>query len=370
MPTVVCVNGPNLDLLGRRQPEVYGSMTLSDLAGRVRNWGDDLGVEIRWIQSNHEGAIVEAIHSARGSAGIVINPGALTHTSQALHDALLAVETPAVEVHLSNVRGRERWRRRSTVAPACVLSVFGRGAEGYRAALRHLVHRQVHPPLIERYGPHPDQVVHLRGSGGDVGVVLVHGGFWSDAWGLDTLEGWAVDLAAEGVAVASIEYRRVGSGGGVVATTADIARAIHRARAWLEVPEVAVIGHSAGAHLAVWNALTAPSPQRLTVGVAGIYDLAAAEDQDLGPGAVTAFDPDHRTDPSGAGRPGGDVVLVHGEDDPVVPVSQTIAYVETLADGGADVDVALLADTRHFDLLDPGRDGWKTIRAALRPVTG
>lgn len=370
MPTVVCVNGPNLDLLGRRQPEVYGSMTLSDLAARVRGWGDDLGLEIRWIQSNHEGAIVEAIHSARGSAGIVINPGALTHTSQALHDALLAVETPAVEVHLSNVRGRERWRRRSTVAPASVLSVFGRGAEGYRAALRHLVHRQAHPPLIGRYGPHPDQVVHMRGSGGDVGVVLVHGGFWSDAWGLDTVEGWAVDLAAEGVAVASIEYRRVGSGGGVVATTADVARAINRARDWLEVPEVAVVGHSAGAHLAVWHALSAPTPQRLTVGVAGIYDLAVADDHDLGPGAVAAFDPEHRTDPMRAGRPGGHLVLVHGEDDSVVPSSQTIAYGEILGGEGAGVDVTLLADTRHFDLLDPRRDGWKAIRASLGAVIG
>jgi 3-dehydroquinate dehydratase II len=363
MPVAVCINGPNLDLLGRRQPEVYGSMTLEDLAAQVRRWGDDLDLEIRWVQSNHEGALVEAIHSAAGSAGIVINPGALTHTSQALHDALLSVETPAVEVHLSNIRTRERWRRRSTVAPACVLSVFGRGAEGYRAALRHLVARRASPPVVGRYGPHPDQVVHLRGSGSEMGVILVHGGFWSDAWGLDTVEGWAVDLAERGVANASVEYRRTGSGGGPVATTADVARAIESARRWLGVSEVAVIGHSAGAHLAVWYALTTSHPARLTVGVAGIYDLAAALAEDLGPGAVAAFDPQGSTDPTGAGHPRGRIALVHGEDDPVVPVFQTEAYARALSE--VNPSVALLSDTRHFDLLDPRREGWKAVLDAL-----
>lgn len=366
MPTVVCVNGPNLDLLGQRQPEVYGSMTLADLAAQVRQWGDQLGLEIRWIQSNHEGAVVEAVHSARESAGIVINPGALTHTSQALHDALLSVDVPAVEVHLSNVRARERWRRRSTVAPACALSVFGRGAEGYRAALRHLVHLKASPPVTRRYGPHPDQVAHLRGTGGEVGVVLLHGGFWSDAWGLDTVEGWAVDLAGRGIATANLEYRRVGSGGGAVATTADIARAIDHARDWLEVPQVAVVGHSAGAHLAVWHSLTTPSPPLLTVGVAGIYDLAAALREDLGSGAVAAFDPGLSTDPTTAGRPRGRVALIHGQDDPVVPASQTEGYARLLA--GDDSAVAFLPDTRHFDLLDPDREGWNAIREALATV--
>jgi 3-dehydroquinate dehydratase II len=363
MPVVACINGPNLDLLGRRQPEVYGTMTLEDLAARVRRWGDDLELEIRWVQSNHEGELVEAVHSAAGSAGIVINPGALTHTSQALHDALLSVETPAVEVHLSNVRARERWRRRSTVAPACVLSVFGRGAEGYRAALRHLVARRASPPVVGRYGPHPDQVVHLRGSGGDVGVVLVHGGIWSDAWGLDTVDGWAVDLAERGVANASVEYRRTGSGGGPVATPGDVARAIESARSWLDVPEVAVIGHSAGAHLAVWHALTSSSPALLTVGVAGIYDLEAALADDLGPGAVVAFDPECSTDLIGAGHPRGRLALVHGEDDPVVPVTQTMAYARALS--GDDPSVSLLSDTRHFDLLDPRREGWRAVLDVL-----
>lgn len=361
MPTVVCINGPNLDLLGRRQPEVYGSMTLNDLAAQVRRWGDDLGLEIRWVQSNHEGEVVEAIHSAHAGAGIVINPGALTHTSHAVHDALLSVETPAVEVHLSNVRARERWRRHSTVAPACVLSVFGRGAEGYRAALRHLVNRQTSPPAVSRYGPHPDQVVHVRGTGGEVGVVLVHGGFWSDAWGLDTVEGWAVGLAERGVATASIEYRRVSSGGGPVATIGDVARAIDLARRRLEVPDVAVIGHSAGAHLAVWHALTAAAPARLTVGLAGIYDLATAREEGLGSGAVAAFDPACSTDPTGRGDPAGRLVLVHGEDDPVVPSSQTEGYAGTLS----QATVELLPDVGHFDLLDPRREGWATVLAIL-----
>jgi len=136
---VLLINGPNLNLLGARKPEIYGTMTLAELEDRCRAWAGDLGIELLCFQSNHEGAIIDRLHAAMGNTGgVVINPGAYTHSSYALHDAIEAIELPAIEVHLSDIMSREAWRRVSVVAPACHASISGKGAEGYREALELL----------------------------------------------------------------------------------------------------------------------------------------------------------------------------------------------------------------------------------------
>ena len=139
---ILVINGPNLNLLGVRRPEVYGTTTLAELEELCRAWGEGLGLEVETFQSNHEGEIIDHLHGALGSAaGVVLNPGALAHYSYALHDAIEAVSLPVVEVHLSDISRREEWRARSVVSPACVASIRGHGVEGYRQALAFLADR-------------------------------------------------------------------------------------------------------------------------------------------------------------------------------------------------------------------------------------
>lgn len=137
---VLVINGPNLNLLGMREPEVYGTKTLRDIEKMLLKEAEQSGCSIRFFQSNHEGALVDAVQGALKTAdGILINPAAYTHTSVALLDALTAVRLPAVEVHLSDPDAREPFRRISYVRPACIACVKGKGAEGYVEALKILI---------------------------------------------------------------------------------------------------------------------------------------------------------------------------------------------------------------------------------------
>jgi 3-dehydroquinate dehydratase-2 len=140
MPHTVCLlNGPNLNLLGQRQPEVYGRATLDDVVAACQTLGGDLGLAVDAFQSNHEGAIIDRIHAARGVAGaIVINPGGLTHTSVALLDALNAFEGPVVEVHISQIHRREAFRHHSYVSHRADAVIAGCGTDGYLFALRRV----------------------------------------------------------------------------------------------------------------------------------------------------------------------------------------------------------------------------------------
>lgn len=141
--TFLVLHGPNLNLLGTREPEVYGHETLEDINRELTDLGRELGVNLVFFQSNHEGALIDRIHAARteGIAGMIINPGGLTHTSVALRDAIAAVAIPTVEVHLSNVHAREEFRRHSYVVPVVLGQIAGLGAFGYQLAVRGLLAR-------------------------------------------------------------------------------------------------------------------------------------------------------------------------------------------------------------------------------------
>lgn len=136
---VEVLHGVNLDQLGRRDPAHYGTLTFEQLQYRIEEFGRELGLSLRFFQTNHEGEFVEHLHEIRDTAdGIVLNPGAWTHYSYAIRDALELTELPAVEVHLSDVQAREAFRRHSVITDICVATVSGRGVDGYRDALNRL----------------------------------------------------------------------------------------------------------------------------------------------------------------------------------------------------------------------------------------
>jgi 3-dehydroquinate dehydratase II len=141
MPTVLVINGPNLNMLGKREPRVYGSETLLDMEKRLRQAADSLGgCELMFFQSNHEGKIIDRIHEAFGICeGIIINPGAFTHYSYAIRDAIASVNIPTIEVHLSNVHARESFRHVSVIAPVALGQIVGLGMKGYELALMALL---------------------------------------------------------------------------------------------------------------------------------------------------------------------------------------------------------------------------------------
>lgn len=134
---ILILNGPNLNLLGLREPEIYGSTSLSELDSLCEGWGRDIGLETACRQSNHEGQLIDWLHGAEaeGCTGVILNAGGLTHTSVALRDAVAGIEVPVIEVHLSNVHAREDFRRHSYLSAVCRGQISGFGVRSYRAAL-------------------------------------------------------------------------------------------------------------------------------------------------------------------------------------------------------------------------------------------
>lgn len=135
---ILVLNGPNLNLLGKREPNVYGSQTLADLEQRCKEWGEEVLTTVDCRQSNHEGVLLDWLHTAEqeGFEGIVFNPGGFTHTSVALRDAISAIQLPVIEVHLSNIFAREDFRHHSFISAVCEGVISGLGFEGYHAAIR------------------------------------------------------------------------------------------------------------------------------------------------------------------------------------------------------------------------------------------
>ena len=140
MKRIVIINGPNLDRLGIREPDIYGDQTLTDLENLLSEEAESLGVQVQFYQSNHEGFIIDEIGEYSDSEvfGLILNPGALTHTSLALRDAIAGSDLPAIEVHISNIYRREDIRLHSLTAPACIGVISGLGFDSYVAALRHM----------------------------------------------------------------------------------------------------------------------------------------------------------------------------------------------------------------------------------------
>ncbi len=137
MPKVKVINGPNLNLLGIREPDIYGEISIEHIEESLKKQAQDYGIQIDFVQSNHEGAIIDSIHEALdlNYDGLIINPGAYTHYSYAIRDAISAVRIPCIEVHISNINNREEFRTKSVIAPACIGQISGFGAESYFAAL-------------------------------------------------------------------------------------------------------------------------------------------------------------------------------------------------------------------------------------------
>lgn len=366
MPRLLCLNGPNLDLLGTRDPEIYGSTSLADLEAMIVSWGSELDCEVDVRQSNSEAELIDLVHSSAAYDGLLLNGGAFSHTSMALADAVDAVSTPMVEVHISHIAARERWRRRTRLASAAVRTISGRGLEGYRYGVAALTHHLRRPARPVRYGPHPDHVIDLWASRGAIGgAVLVHGGFWRDQWGRDTVAGWGAALADVGISAAAIGYRRLGSGGGIPATLSDVAEAVEVALGLVAGPWV-LVGHSAGGHLAAWAGASGTSRPVATVGVGGIYDLRPEVASHLGSGAVATFSPDGAHSPILMDPPPGPVTLVHGYDDDRVPASQSAAYADVLERSGAAVTLDVVADTGHFEVLDTRSSMWGRVAAHVQ----
>lgn len=138
MPKILIVNGPNLNLLGRREPDIYGDLTLEKINEELTTLAKELGLEVEFFQSNSEGGLIDFIHQKAAEAdGLIINPGAYTHYSIAIRDAIAAVDLPAIEVHLSNTQAREKIRRKSVIAPVCKGLLAGFGSFGYAMALSY-----------------------------------------------------------------------------------------------------------------------------------------------------------------------------------------------------------------------------------------
>lgn len=344
------INGPNLDLLGTREPEVYGSTTLADLEEQVTAWGAEIGADVETGQWNSEKGIIEAIHGFEGD-GIVINAGAFTHSSRAIADALRAVDTPAVEVHISNIREREPWRAHSVIADVCVRTIYGRGIGGYRNAMRHLINRAAVPFETIAYGPHRENVGDLRRGDGHL-VVLAHGGLWRQEFERDLMESLAVDLARRGHSTWNIEYRRVGNGGGWPASAHDALTALDFIpNLGVDVARVTLVTHSAGSQLLMWAAPRAVITPGLHIALGPLLDLGAAvESDDVGASECRAML--EQGAPSLV-EPGGiATVLIHGDDDQVVPVVRTVDFAEkhSLEHHRTGCD--------HFSLLDPSKPEW------------
>ncbi len=343
------INGPNLNLLGTRQPEVYGTETLDDLQRQVDRWAESLGVEVTHFQSNDESDLVTAIQQAgEVSDGIVVNPGGFSHTSVAIADAVASVTPPVVEVHISDISKREAFRQISLVAPAAVTQIKGRGIVGYRDAMRHLINRSRTPFDVVRYGPDASNVGDHRAHGGSSAlIVLVHGGFWFPQWGRDQLDSAAIDLYERGHDTLNVAYRLSppwpGSGH-------DILSAVLWAKARYD--RVALLGHSAGGYLALWS--HARQPVDLAVGLAAITDLRLVEDvetvgQILGAGGPRTL------------RATSDTILFHGDDDAEVSLEHT-------TDASEFADVQVLNGVGHFDLINPRRAHWEQIAAQFERV--
>ena len=372
---LLIINGPNLNLLGTREPEIYGSETLSDLEVAWQARANILGISIDTFQSNHEGKIIDAVQAAKGNCdGLVLNAGAYSHYSYAIADAITASEIPTVEVHISNITEREEWRHHSVLTAAAVRAIWGRGVSGYIDAIDHLHALFTHPPETHTYGPEIDQVLDLRkpaSAGPHPVAVVVHGGFWRDIYTREIMDAASIDLTERGWATLNIEYRRgIGS---FPASSDDLNAAIdwvssNADRHGLDSNRIVALGHSAGGYL-----VTRAAHQRDdflgAVALGAVFDLPAVTrsrpDDDPAAmflGATESDQPDLWSSAALSGRAKSPIHIVHGSDDETVDPSQAEAYVQS--QGGA-ASLTMLAGIGHGELIDPRHKAWEAVVGAV-----
>ena len=251
-------------------------------------------------------------------------------------------------------------------APTGAVRVLpGQGLDGFRWAVRHLAFNARMPAEVVSYGATADHVIDVRRpSGKRRGVaVLLHGGFWMDAWRRDLMDGIAVDLTGRGWETWNAEYRRAGTGGGWPATGDDVVAAVDTACNASGAQAVAVVGHSAGAHLALHAAARRPDVVTAAVSLAGLCDLEQAERDGLGGGAVRRF---LGAVPADAASPlrqvpvAARVVVAHCEDDTVVPAEQSRRYAQAATVAGGTCELRLLGRGNHMSLIEP-EAGWGEV---------
>jgi 3-dehydroquinate dehydratase-2 len=373
---ILVVNGPNLNLLGTREPSVYGTATLADLEVQWQRRAHSGGAHIEAFQSNHEGAIVDTINGAMSRFdGLVINAGALTHYSYSLRDAVAASGLSAVEVHISNIYKREEWRHFSVLSDVCDLTIVGRGTDGYLNAIDHLIAESARTPIVGSYSDHADASLDLRvpnGGGPHPVALLIHGGFWGDVWKRDLMDPMAVALVEHGWATVNIEYTRgLASYGSAIADVTDAVAWIkdNAASHQMDATRIVAVGHSAGGYLALQLA-------HLDAGISAAVPLAAVTNL----AAISRSRPDDDPVATFLGSPQVDaprlweqaelaatpsvaVHLVHGADDDTVSPSQSEAYVQRL---NAQPVVTIIDGGGHMSIIDPDAPSWPSVVGAIK----
>ena len=362
----------------RRVLVVTPPRALRDLE-RATAWPATAGLDWQVIATDDAAQARRAIE-AGGIDAIVLAQGTALDPALAAHASAYAA------------RGRRIDYTPDPLERASDECISGRDEDSLDWALQHLASATAHPYLTLRYGTAIDQVGDLRVPAAPVDrvplVILLHGGFWRDAYRRDVMAPLAVDLARRGIATWNVEYRRVGgSGGGCPGTFADVAAAFDfGARLWarhpLEPRAPIVLGHSAGGHLALWcaarrrlpdgspGARPAASP-RLAVAIGAVTDLAAARRRGLGNGAVDAFVPhagdEAWTDPRPLLPLGVEQLIAHGTEDEWVPFELAADYVAAARRAGDRVDWLPLEGVSHMPPIDPASDAWRRIVEHLRP---
>jgi 3-dehydroquinate dehydratase type II len=374
---ILVINGPNLNLLGTREPHIYGTATLADLEGEWRRCATANAATLESFKSNDEGAIVDTIPGAIDRFdGLINNAGALTHYSYSLRDAVAASGITTVEVHISNIYEREEWRHNSVLSDVCNLTIVGRGTDGYLNAIDHLVAVKKMPPITAAYASHPDALLELRTPSGDGPhpvALLIHGGFWRHIWKRDLMDPMATSLTELGWATVNMEYTR--GPNSYRLAMADTAAAVQWIRDnsdvhGLDAGRIVAIGHSAGGYLALRLAHDR-SDIAACVPLAAVSSLRAVSDSRLDDdpvadflGATRAEAPRLWDQAELMGAPAMPVNVIHGSEDETVPASQS----ETYAALKTAVSATIVDGGDHMDVIDPTSASWPAVVAALEAV--
>lgn len=358
MSDVVVLLGPDADLSrpGLLAPAPH---TVGQLAALCSRWGAEVGIAVETVACGTAQDVADALQRAVPAAWGVVVSGADLDASAVADRAIVRVAP----------------RRARTRVPGVRL-IHGRGVDGFRWALHHLAWTRAWQPRTLSYGEDADHVGDLRvpdGDGPHPVAVLLHGGFWLQPWERDVMDGVAVDLARRGVATWNLEYRRVGAGGGWPQTGEDVLAGIAHVQRLgvdhgLDPARLVVVGHSAGAQLALWAAVNTDVRPRLAVALAGVLDLAAGIDEGLGGGVVESFlagASPHVASPSALLPLGVEQLLVHAGDDRLVPVSHTRRYAAAAAAAGDGVMCRQPEGGGHFDLIDPRSAAWRHTAEAI-----